>query len=56
MTAADVREIVEPVGFGHAELCLERAESQGDANEARTELNRMFNDSDVDTYITRTAA
>ena len=44
LTAADVREIAATVGFQHAEYCVEQAESQGDASEARAELNRLFNE------------
>jgi len=35
ITAADVREIFATSGFSHAEFCVEQAESQGDASEAR---------------------
>ena len=44
LTAADVREIAKTVSFEHAEFCVEQAESQGDASEARAELNRIFNE------------
>jgi len=43
MTASEVRYIAARLGFSHAEFCVEQAESQGDATEARAELNRISN-------------
>lgn len=48
LTAADVREIAATSGFEHAEFCVEQAESQGDASEARAELTRIFNEQAAD--------